>query len=148
MYLQHLSETALSSTAVEEAVNAIGWVNQISGLEPIAKAPLVRVTLTDLRRKLAKPIVKKEPVTVEMLAALVQRLGSPPSHSELRLLASSLLAFTAFCSTMKWLSSVAVILPSWMQLCACAFCSVRHINTTKVTPCWWHVHIPPSVRCQ
>ena len=96
LYLQHLSETAHSSAAVQEAVNAIGWVNQISGLEPTAQSPLVRATLAGLRRRLAKPKAKKEPITVEMLAALVQSLGSPPSLSELRLAASCLLAFAAF----------------------------------------------------
>ena len=76
-------------------MNAIGWVNQISGLEPIAHSPLVRATLVSLRRNLAKPKAKKEPVTVEMLATLLQSLGSLPSLSELRLTASCLLAFAS-----------------------------------------------------
>ena len=35
LYLQHLSEIAKSKSAVEEAVNAISWVHQISGLPAI-----------------------------------------------------------------------------------------------------------------
>ena len=40
-YLQHLSETVHSSLAVQEAVNAVGWVNQLAGREPIAQSALV-----------------------------------------------------------------------------------------------------------
>ena len=56
----------------------------------------MQATLAGLGRNLAKPKSKKEPVTVEMLAALLQSLGSPPLLSELRLAASCLLAFAAF----------------------------------------------------
>ena len=49
-----------------------------------------------LKRTLSKPKVKKEPVTVEMLTALVQSLGASPSLSELRLAASCLVTFAAF----------------------------------------------------
>ena len=75
---------------------AIGWVNQMSGLEPIAHSPLVRPTLVGLRRTLAKPKVEKEPVTVNMLAALVQSLGTPLKLNKLRLAGSCLLALADF----------------------------------------------------
>ena len=42
LYLQHLGESVKSKSAVEEAVNAIGWVHQVSGLPPIAESPFVR----------------------------------------------------------------------------------------------------------
>ena len=96
LYLQHLSESTQSLSAVQEAANAIGWVNQLSGREPIAQSPLVQATLAGVKRNLAKPKIKKEPVTVDMLAALVQSLGVPPSLAELRLAASCFLAFSAF----------------------------------------------------
>ena len=41
LYLQHLSELTHSVLAIQEAVNAIGWVNQLSGRVPIAQSPLV-----------------------------------------------------------------------------------------------------------
>ena len=96
LYLQHLSETTGSVSAVHEAVNAIGWVNQVAGLGPISQSPLVSATLAGLKRALAKPKVRKEPVTVEMLTVLVRSLSVPPSLSDLRLAASCLLAFAAF----------------------------------------------------
>lgn len=96
LYLQHLSESTHSLSAVQEAVNAIGWVNQLSGQAPIVQAPLVNATVAGLKRSLAKPKARKEPVTVDMLSALVHSMGTPPSLSELRLAASCLLAFAAF----------------------------------------------------
>ena len=96
LYLQHLSETIHSLSAVQEAVNAISWVNQLAGREPISQSPLVQATLAGLKRELSKPKVRKEPVTAEMLTTLVQSLGVTPSLSDLRLAASCLLAFAAF----------------------------------------------------
>ena len=44
LYLQHLGETTQSKSSVEEAVNAVGWVHQISGLPSISASPFVRAT--------------------------------------------------------------------------------------------------------
>ena len=96
LYLQHLGETVQSKSAVEEAVNAIGWVHQLSGRPPIAASPFVRATLAGLQRKLAKPKIRKEPITTDMLAMLVDSLGSTPTLADIRLVAMSLLAFSAF----------------------------------------------------
>ena len=96
LYLQHLGETVQSKSAVEEAVNAVGWVHQLAGHPPIVASPFVRATLAGLQRKLAKPKVPKEPITTDVLVALVHSLGSTPSLADIRLAASCLLAFAAF----------------------------------------------------
>ena len=96
LYLQHLGETTASKSAVEEAVNSISCTHQISGLPPIAESPFVRATLSGLQRKLAKPKIKKEPVTTAMLVALVESLGQSPTLSDVRLAAAALLSFAAF----------------------------------------------------
>ena len=92
LYLQHFGESLESRSAVQDAVNAVSWVHQLLGFESITLSPLVQATVDGLKKTLAKPKVKKEPVTVEMLAALVNSLGLPPSLSDLRLAASCLLA--------------------------------------------------------
>ena len=56
-------------------------VHQLSGLEPISQSPFVHATVAASKRSLAKPKVRKEPVTVEMLAMLVDSLGKSPSLS-------------------------------------------------------------------
>lgn len=96
LYLQHIGESTQSKSAVEEAVNAISWVQQLADHQPVSTSPLVRATLAGLQRKLAKPRTRKEPITVEMLSKIVGSLGSAPSLSDIRLTASCLLAFAAF----------------------------------------------------
>ena len=85
LYLQHLGEKLHSSSAVQEAVNAIGWVHQLSGLDPVTQSPFVQATLAGLKRILAKPKVRKEPVTVNMLDTLVGSLGENLSLSDVHL---------------------------------------------------------------
>ena len=77
LYLQHVGEASRSKSAVEEAVNAVSWVQQISGLQPISQSPFVRATLSGLQRKLAKPRVRKEAITTDILSALVDSFGNP-----------------------------------------------------------------------
>ena len=96
LYSQHLGKSLQSWSAVQDAVNAVSWVHQLSGFEPIVQSPFVQATVDGLKRRLAKPKVKKEPVTVEMLAALVNSLGQPPLLSDLRLAANCLLSFAGF----------------------------------------------------
>ena len=94
LYLQHLSQSTQSRSAVELAVNAAGWVNRLSGEPPIGASPFIQATLAGLQRQLTKPKVRKEPVTAPMLAALVDSLGTSPSLTDVRL--AALLSFAAF----------------------------------------------------
>ena len=59
LYMQHLSESTESKTAVEEAVHALSWLHGLAGLQPLGGSPLVKATLEGLRRILAKPKVRK-----------------------------------------------------------------------------------------
>lgn len=96
LYLQHLADSTNSRSAVEEAVNGINWINQLADLPPITTSPFIRAAVAGFQRQLAKPKVKKEPVTVQMLSALVESLGTSPTLSDIRLAASTLLSFSAF----------------------------------------------------
>ena len=81
---------------MEEAVNAIYWVQRMAGMETVSVNPLIRTVVDGFQRILAKPRKKKEPVTPQMLQELVASMGAPPSLSETRLAAICLLAFSAF----------------------------------------------------
>ena len=96
LYMQHLSESTESKTAVEEAVHALSWLHGLAGLQPLGGSPLVKATLEGLRRILAKPKVRKEPVTADMLKAMVEAAGPAPSLTEVRLLAVCLVAYAGF----------------------------------------------------
>ena len=95
LYLQHLGDTVGSKSAVEEAVNALAWMHSTAGLaSPITT--IVKATLEGLQRKLAKPVQKKAPVTVEMLGRMVEDAKMSGSLSDLRLTTVCLLASAGF----------------------------------------------------
>ena len=96
LYLQHLGDTSGSKSAVEEAVNSVSWVHQLAGYPAMSESPFVRIVLDGLQRKLAKPKVRKEPVTTDMMSTLVKSLGDVPSLTDVQLVAACLLAFSAF----------------------------------------------------
>ena len=95
LYMQHLSESTESKAAVE-AVHALSWLHGFAGLQPLGGLLLVKATLEGLWRILAKLKVRKEPVTVEMLRAMVEAAGAAPSLTEVRLLAVCLVPFAGF----------------------------------------------------
>ena len=96
LYLQNVAETSNSRAAVEEAVYALAWAHDLAGVVSPTTAILVQTTLQGLRRMLAKPVQKKEPVTIEMLMAMVDDLNKNETLANLRLTAACLLAFAGF----------------------------------------------------
>jgi len=61
----------------------------------------VKTVLEGLRCSLAKPIVKKEPVTVEMLEVMVRNAEESGTLSDVRLAIACLLAFSGFLRASK-----------------------------------------------
>ena len=96
LYLQHLSEETNSKASVEEACNAVSWVHTSAGLSSPSIDPFVKATLEGLQRLLAKPTAKKEPVTVDMLEAIVKDADKSGSLTDLWLATACLLAFSGF----------------------------------------------------
>ena len=98
LYLQHVGGTVKSRSAVSEALNAVSWVQQLAGVEPVSRNPLIKVIHEgfEFKRSLAHPRKRKEPVTPQMLKELVASFSSPPSLSDLRLGSICLLAYAAF----------------------------------------------------
>ena len=96
LYLQHLADTTNSKSAVEEAYNALAWVHFTAGLSSPTSSVFVKSTLEGLQRRLARPIIKKTPVTIGMLGEIVQDAKRSTSLSDLRLATACLLAFAGF----------------------------------------------------
>ena len=96
LYIQHVGEVSRSKAAVEEACNALSWIHSCAGLLSPVADPFVKVTLEGLQRSLAKPTVKKEPITVEMLQAIVVDAQKSSFLSDLRLATACLLSFSGF----------------------------------------------------
>ena len=77
-------------------MHALSWLHGLAGLQPLGGSTLVKANLEGLRRILAKPKVRKEPVTADMLKAMVEAAGLAPSLTVVRLLAVYLVAFAGF----------------------------------------------------
>ena len=63
LYLQFLADSTQSKSVIEEACNSVEWVHSTAGLSSPTVSPFVKATLEGLQRLLAKPTVKKAPVT-------------------------------------------------------------------------------------
>jgi len=96
LYLQYIGEQSASKSAAEEACNALAWIHSTSGLDSPAAHPLVKATLGGLQRTLAKPVVKKEPLTSEMIQSIVQNADRSGSLSDMRLATACLLGYAGF----------------------------------------------------
>ena len=96
LYLQHLAETTGSKAMVEETVYSMTWVHNLASVPSPTENSLVTSTLEGLRRALAKPVSKKEPITVDILKAMVADTNKRPTLSNVRLTAACLLAFSGF----------------------------------------------------
>ena len=77
-------------------LHALSWLHGLAGLQQLGGLSLVKPTMEGLKRMLAKPKVRKEPVTADMLKVMVEDTGPEPPLSEVRLLAVCLVAFAGF----------------------------------------------------
>ena len=66
LYLQHLGDRTQSKSAAKEACNALSWIHSSAGITSLSTHPFVKAALEGLKRTHARPVVKKEPLTVEM----------------------------------------------------------------------------------
>ena len=96
LYLQYIEDSLKSKAAAEEAVHALNWAHNLAGLESPTQSPLVQTTLEGVKRLLAKPVQKKKPVSLDILADLVEDCCRYPTLSNVRLAAACLLAFAGF----------------------------------------------------
>jgi len=96
LYLQYLAEETGSKSAAEEACHALSWINSTAGLAPPPSHPFVKATLEGLQHSLAKPVTKKELITLDMLEAMVKDADKSGSLSDLHLVTACLLGFATF----------------------------------------------------
>ena len=95
IYLQCLLQDANSPSPVLNAVYSIDWAQQMAGLSKISDHPLVALMVSASQRLLGRPKVKKDPVTPEMLKALVESkiTDKSPSVSDRRSAALCLMGY-------------------------------------------------------
>ena len=96
LYLQYISETVQSKSAVEDACNALTWMYSTARLVSPVGPPLVKATMQSLQRILAKSVCKKAPATVKMLEQMVADAKQTGTLADMHLTTACLAAFAGF----------------------------------------------------
>lgn len=97
LYLEHLIESDTSSSVFRSASCGISWANKLYGFPDPCQDPLVKNILEAGARISAKPVVKKEPITPEMITSICSKYASPSANlSSLRIAALFITAYCAF----------------------------------------------------
>ena len=85
LYLEFLLQQGFPYSTPESAFYGINWAQNLSGFPSPCDSKLVRNVLKAVKRELAKPVVKKEPVTPEMISSICNRFADPNANlSDLR----------------------------------------------------------------
>ena len=96
IYLASLIQTVNSFSPVIAAFYAIKWFHDIYGLESPTNSKLVVNVLEAAKRVLSKHTVKKEPITVQILTNLYERMYSENNLKNQRMICACLVAFSGF----------------------------------------------------
>ena len=75
---------------------ALAWVHSVAGITSPTDSPFVKTTVEGLRRMLSKPTQKKEPITTDMLRAMVQDTMEHDTLANVYLTMACLLALAGF----------------------------------------------------
>ena len=96
IYLVSLIQTARTPSPIVSAFYGIKWMHEMYGLESPTNNKMVLNVLEAAKRMLSRPIVKKEPITVDVLLALYQRLYKDNNLKSQRIISACILAFAGF----------------------------------------------------
>ena len=97
LYLEFLLQQSFPYSALESACYGINWAHNLYGFPSPCDSKLARNVVDAAKRELAKPVVKKEPVTPEMISSIRNRFAGPNANlSDLHLAAICVTAYSAF----------------------------------------------------
>ena len=84
------SENNIGVSSVEPAVYAIKWGHAMAGIEacPVSH-PSVKFALEGVKRRLARPVQPKEPLSVSTVQAIATHFASSATLSDLRFIINS-----------------------------------------------------------
>ena len=98
LYLLELMEASSSSSTITKAVAAIKWAHEKACLSSPLDA-MVKQIVTAAKRELARPPVRKQPLSKEMVAQVVGKLTESDNCMDLRSAVMFALGFAGF---MRW----------------------------------------------
>ena len=94
---KHSSENNIGVSSIESAVYAIKWGHTMTGIEACpASHPLVKFALEGTKRRLARPVQPKEPLSGSTVQIIAMHFASSSSLSDLCFLFILLVGFAGF----------------------------------------------------
>ncbi|XP_060076462.1 uncharacterized protein LOC132556091 [Ylistrum balloti] len=96
LYLVSLAQTANTPSPIVNAYYSLKWFHDLYDLDSPTKSNLVRNVLEASKRRLAKPVVKKKPMTVDLLLSMYKSKFSVGNLKNQRIRCACLLAFAGF----------------------------------------------------
>ncbi len=96
-YFIHLTNLGKSTSSINEAFYAISWAHKLAGLQNLCESDLVRTVKEGALRSVGHYVVKKEPITPEIMVNLVERYGNSRSNlKDLRIACMCLISYAGF----------------------------------------------------
>ena len=86
----------LSNLDVNSYIYAIKWFHKIAALHDPCDSPFVMEIMEGVKRKHAKPVIKKEPLTFVELHKIYEVFGSSDNLQDLRVCALCFLGYSGF----------------------------------------------------
>ena len=96
LYMQNVAESTRSKATIEKSYNAMACIHAMGDCHSTTEFKFVQTVLQGLQRSLTKPVVKKLPVTAEMLVAIVEDTERSGSLADVWLATACVLSYTAF----------------------------------------------------
>ena len=96
IYLSYLIQKQVSKSVFVNAFYAIKWQHKLNLFNDIFSEPFLKLILEGGERLLSKPLVKKQPITVDILRRVVSEYGKEDNLSNLRICCLMLLGYAGF----------------------------------------------------
>ena len=96
LYIASLVQSANSHSPVTNAFYSIKWFHELFDFKSPTDSKLVINILDAAKRRLAKPVQKKEPITSELLAKMSHTLYRPGNIKNQRTICACLLGYSGF----------------------------------------------------
>ena len=119
-YLESLLQSDLPYSALEAAVYGIRWAHNLFGLSNPCESNLVKGILESAKRSLSRPMVKKEPVTPDMIFNICQKFVS--LYASLSDLRTAAICVTAYAGFLRF-SELA-----YLRCCDVKFCDDKYVE--------------------
>ena len=104
LYLASIIQSANSPSPVVHAYYSIKWAHNLAGLPSPTDCQLVKNVLEGGKRRLARPVRKKEPMTIEIIRSVYGSLYEKGNAYSLRTLCAILIGYSGFLRSQELLA--------------------------------------------